>query len=81
VFESEDDSALSFVLDALATFEVGCDDCHGGSEVGESGVSVKRGRLSVTLLLLFFDRMNQLEFFNFSLTRVQGIDRERPFLI
>ena len=28
VLKSEDDSALSFILDALAFFEVGCDDCH-----------------------------------------------------
>ena len=28
VLESENDSALSFVLDALPAFEVCCDDCH-----------------------------------------------------
>jgi hypothetical protein len=44
VFEAENDSAFSFVLDALATFEVGSDDCHGEVELGESGDSVKRGK-------------------------------------
>lgn len=28
VFESEDDTTVTFVFDALPAFEVGCDDCH-----------------------------------------------------
>lgn len=43
VLKSENDAALSFVLDALPAFEVGCDDCHDGEGVREGERLVKWG--------------------------------------
>ena len=43
VIETEHDSALTSILDALSTFEIGCDGCHVDYGLGKSGGGVKAG--------------------------------------
>jgi len=61
VFETENDSTVSFIFDTLAFFEIGCDYCHIREVMKGETDSLKRQKCRNLLFLGFVGEVSAIE--------------------